>query len=333
MSHPHRFKSKHNAAIYHCISRTISGEKLFDYQAKEILRKHLHQAAEFSGVQVITYALMSNHFHILVKVTEQKDVSDAELLRRYKVLYPEPTKCNTAQIEVIKATFEEGGTNAENLRAQLLARMGDVSEFMKTLKQRFTIWFNQNHNRFGPLWAERFKSTIIEGALNHHFALQMVATYIDLNPVRAGMVKDPKDYRWCGYGEAEGGSKKCVEGLRQAVVGATNLSDKEVLTTYRVGLFAKGAVPKRGDPKSARVAPEALAEVLNFGGKLPNTERLQKRVQWFTQGVVVGSASFVQEHMERYRAETRKRRNSRPKPFSTGKEDAWSDVCSMRGGN
>ncbi len=51
-------------------------------------------------------------------------------------------------------------------------------------------------------------------------ALRMAA-YIDLNPVRAGMVKDPADYRWCSYGEAVGGGakgngKKAREGLIRA---------------------------------------------------------------------------------------------------------------------
>jgi REP element-mobilizing transposase RayT len=333
MGYLKRFKSKHNAAIYHCISRTISGEKLFDDKAKEILRKQLHQAAEFSGVEVITYALMSNHFHILVKVSGQKDISDAELLRRYKVLYPEPTKWNTAKIEVIEATFKAGGKNAEDLRKQLLARMGDVSEFMKTLKQRFTIWFNRNHKRFGPLWAERFKSTIIEGARNHHFALQMVAAYIDLNPVRAGMVRDPKDYRWSGYGEAEAIGGKILAGLRLAVSGASLLDDKALLATYRIGLFAKGAAPKRGDPKSARIAPEAFAKTMNADGQLTYAEHLQTRVAWFSQGAVIGSAAFVQEHLDAYKSGTKKRRNTSPKPFATESGDAWADLYAMRGGN
>ena len=329
-----RFKSKHNAAIYHCISRTISGEKLFDDEAKETLRKQLHQVAEFSGVKVITYALMSNHFHILVKVDVQKDVSDAELLRRYKVLYPEPTKWNTAQIEVIKATFEDGGLNAEKLRAQLLARMGDVSQFMKTLKQRFTIWFNKNHNRFGPLWAERFTSTIIEGARNHHFALQMVAAYIDLNPLRAGIVEDPKDYRWCGYGEAEAIGGVMLEGLRLAVSGSEHIEDKALLlATYRIGLLGKGAAAKRGDSKAHRVKPEDFRAAVNTGGKLSDAERLLLRETWFARGGAVGSEKFVNEHLDAYRKSTKKRRHIKAKTFSTRTDDAWQSIYSMRGGN
>jgi REP element-mobilizing transposase RayT len=329
MSHPHRFKSRHNASIYHCISRTISGENLFDNQAKEIMRKHLHQAAEFSGVKLITYVLMANHFHVLVNVEEQKDVTDAELLRRYKVLYPEPNEWNKAHIAVMEGTFEAGGAEAEQLRAQLLARMGDVSEFMKTFKQRFTIWFNRNHNRFGPLWAERFTSTIIEGALNHHSSLQMVAAYIDLNPVRAGLVRDPKDYRWCGYGEAEAGGTAMVEGLRLAASVAPEHDTKEVLATYRVGLFGKGAAPKRGDSKAARIRNKDYQKVLNADGQLTDEDRqrLQNREPWFTRGAVIGSEKFVQEHLSDYRATRNKRHHMKPKPYPA------DGIYSMRGGN
>ena len=90
----------------------------------------------------------------------------------------------------------------EILSKQWQARMGDVSEFMKSVKQRFSVWYNRSHGRYGPLWADRFTSVIVEG--NGHYGLQMMAAYIDLNPVRAGLVEDPKDYRWCGYGEAVG---------------------------------------------------------------------------------------------------------------------------------
>ena len=58
--------------------------------------------------------------------------------------------------------------------------------------QRFTMWYNHNYGRVGTLWSERFKSTLVEGK---RFTLQIVAAYIDLNPVRAGIVRDPKQYR------------------------------------------------------------------------------------------------------------------------------------------
>ena len=92
---------------------------------------------------------------MLIRVPAKGEISDAELLRRYKILYPKPTKYATAQLEVLEKTLAENGPAAEHLRKQWQARMGDVSEFMKSLKQRFSVWYNRSHGRYGPLWADR----------------------------------------------------------------------------------------------------------------------------------------------------------------------------------
>ena len=128
---------------------------------------------------------MSNHFHVLVEVPELGELSDTELMRRYKVLYPKPTKYQQESIRKLEAELAAGGEEGDALRQGLLARMGDLSEFMKTVKQRFSIWFNKSHRRFGTLWADRFKSVLVEGAGN---PLQTMGSYIDLNPVRAGAI-------------------------------------------------------------------------------------------------------------------------------------------------
>lgn len=86
----------------------------------------------------------------------------------------------------------ESGENVEAIRRRLLARMHDVSEYMKIVKQRFCVWYNRSHQRRGTLWTERFKRVLVEGQGN---PLQTMAAYIDLNPVRAGLLEDPKDYR------------------------------------------------------------------------------------------------------------------------------------------
>jgi hypothetical protein len=158
------------------------------------------------------------------------------------------------------------------------------------------------------------------------------------------MVKDPKDYRWSGYGEAENGNKKCLAGLRQAVSGASNLSDKRVLSTYRVGLFAKGAAPKHGDPKSARISAKDFQKVLDTDGALSATasQFLQQRVVPFTGGGVIGSEPFVQEHLAEYRATRNKRHGMEPTPLTpapdvsepTGTDGIMSQpqLFTMRGG-
>ena len=134
-----RTKIKGESAVYHCMTRVVNGEMLFGDREKEMLRKMLWDVADFSGVEVLTYCIMSNHFHILVHVPDKQDISDEELMRRYQVLYPKPTKYQAASIEQMKLVLKSGSTEADAIRNKLLARMGDVSEFMKALKQRFSV--------------------------------------------------------------------------------------------------------------------------------------------------------------------------------------------------
>jgi hypothetical protein len=209
--------------------------------------------------------------------------------------------------------------------------MGDLSEFMKTFKHRFAVWFNKSHKRFGHLWAERFTSTIVEG--NRHFALQMVAAYVDLNPVRAGMVRDPKDYRWSGYGEAIGtGDKKCIAGLRSVLPEGDKLDDAAVLAAYRIKLFAKGSAPKRRDPNAAKISVKELEKVVEANGTLSIPEYLRTRISWFTLGAVIGGKQFVADHLNEYRQRNHRRGHLSPKSFSpSSKENTdWTSLYAMR---
>ena len=61
-----------------------------------------------------------------------------------------------------REAMSERGKIDEDIRAKPLERMGDVSAFMGELKQRFSRWYNRTHERFGTLWAERFKSVVVE---------------------------------------------------------------------------------------------------------------------------------------------------------------------------
>ena len=69
-------------AVYHCISRTVGGQKLLDDACKERMASLLISLAGFCGLEVITYCMMGNHFHLLVRVPKAMPLNDEELLRR-----------------------------------------------------------------------------------------------------------------------------------------------------------------------------------------------------------------------------------------------------------
>lgn len=306
-------------AVYHVMTKVVGAAFLLGDQEKEILRKQLWKVAKFCGVEVLTYCLMSNHFHVLVKTPHPDDVkelNDKELIDRVRAIYP------VDKVEFFQEMLEsEDEELSSRYRANLKSRMGDVSLFMKELKQRFSIWYNRNHKRSGTLWAERFKSVLVQ---DDPFALSTVAAYIDLNAVRSGMVSDPAKYRFCCYGEAMGGSSRARKAIR-SVFGEGVAWSKSV-AKYRIILFGKGELYDAAKPHS-QVDSDKAKEVMNNGGKVSREEALRCRVRYFSDGAVLGSKSFVQSYFESHRDVFGARRRDGPRSM---KGCDWGDLSCIR---
>ncbi len=197
-------------AFYHVVSRIANKAFLLkDAERKSTFVNMLHRAAEFSGVDVVTYVVMDNHFHLCVRVPKKDGaLSEAEVLRRVGVLYGEDRR---VLIEKRLAGFRKGGdeSSAEAEIARFRARMGDLSEFMKTFKQRVSQWYNLNYGHEGTLWSGRFKSVLVE---NGRYLRNLVA-YIHGNPIRAGLVTRVAAYEWSAPGAAAKGDKRVLKGL------------------------------------------------------------------------------------------------------------------------
>ena len=297
-------------AIYHCISRVVDRRFVLGDEERERFRMFMRMYENFSGCRVLSYCVMSNHFHILLEVPPMpaEGLADSELLKRLSAIYNQAVVAAVAkEIAAARTAGDEVGLAA--IHARYTYRMHNLSEFMKTLLQCFTRWFNRTHQRSGTLWEERYKSVIVESGI----AARTMAAYIDLNPVRAGMVADPAGYRWSSYGEAVGGGtkgngKKAREGLVRACVshqgaGFDAEKWKEVSRIYRwtMGL-ALGRKSGEAEIEKRVVRPQMnTAEALeaeNNGTVLPDLDlaaMLRCRVRYFTDGAVIGSKAFVNE--------------------------------------
>jgi hypothetical protein len=253
---------------------------------------------------------MSNHIHILLEVPPMPvgGISDAELLKRLTAIQTEAFVATVVK-ELSDARKAGNAALVAEIHARFTYRMHDLSEFMKTVLQRFTRWFNRTHNRTGTLWEGRYKSVIVESGI----AARTMAAYIDLNPVRAGMVSDPAEYRWSSYGEAVGGGpkgngKKAREGLVRACMshqGAGFEADrwKEISRVYRramglaLGRKSGNANVEKGVVRPQMNTAEAL-EAKENGTVLPDlgmAGMLRCRVRYFTDGAVIGRKAFVNE--------------------------------------
>ena len=314
--------SEEKPAFYHTLARVVDKRFAFGAEDKEQFRIYMRMMENFSGCRVLAYCVMCNHFHILLEVppTRQQPLTDEQLLKRLSGLYPDAFVAGVAQEladarEVVKQGLAPDGEDyVQRIHQRYTYRMENLSEFMKTLLQRFTRWHNRKHQRRGNLWEETFKSVIVEDGL----AARTMAAYIDLNPVRAGMVADPAEYRWSSYGEAMGatgksGSKakaglvRAIRGDKGAAADARSWPGK-VSKSYRMLLLKEGAeelkevidaqgeretVVVRKGMKRQKVVEELAA--LEMRQDVALRQILRWRVRYFSDGAVIGSRAFIEK--------------------------------------
>lgn len=304
------------------MSRTINRECFFGAKEKAKLQALSRQAAEYCGLELWTHALMANHPHCLVHTPFwEKDPDDAELLRRYRILNPDPrgVKYRSMNLDVVAAHLAADTPTGIDWRRRQLAQMGSFSQFMKIVKQRFVAWYNKLHCRTGTVWAGTFKSVLVEA---NSGALLAMAAYIDLNPVRAGLVADPKDYPFCGYAAAVAGDAKAREGIKKLTELPTwdlaQAAYRRLL--YGVGIKAKGA--KR------TISIEDFQKVVAVDGKISVAEALRCRIRRFTDSLVLGAAEFVAQQLEIFLKVNKRKRVSRPVPLPPITD--WGGLTTLR---
>jgi len=301
--------SRTKPTIYHCVSRVVDRRFVLEQDEREHFRMLMRMCEKFTGCRVLSYCVMSNHFHLLLEVPPMPEggISDEEFFTRLGAFYSEAQVADVARemkeagevsaarkreefelpprgedgelltpAQEMEQARQRAAQRVEEIRSRYTRRMHDLSGFMKSLLERFTKWFNTTHSRSGTLWEDRFKSVIVESG----HAARTIAAYIDLNPVRARMASDPAEYRWSSYGEAVGGGrkgngKKAREGLVRAClshegVGFESDRWKEVSRIYR--RLMGMALGRKGGAAEIQRRSEVAATAPNTVTK--NTEEL-----------------------------------------------------------
>ena len=205
---------------YHLISRLAHQAFFLTKEERTRAVDLMRRVEEFSGVIVLAYAFMTNHFHIFIYVPERETIDDDEIIRRIKVLY-QSSSLDIVLSEWNRLRQEEeaecaSGRPAESYvsrfsqyKETFLRRMWNSAEFMKTYKQHFTMSYNWRREHIGTMWEGRYHER------NHALeaeAMWKTAAYIDANPVTAGIVASSDSYEWCSIAAARNGDDKARRG-------------------------------------------------------------------------------------------------------------------------
>ena len=276
-----------HTGFYHVILKATGPQMLFQKDAdKAVFLSILERSARFSGVDVLSFALLDNHFHLLVKVPDRESVPsmDApEFHLRLEALYgPDRMQKLLDRWEL----WEQNGRGEEVSleRDRLLRRMHDLGQFMKTLKEWHSRAYREAHGWEGTLWRGRYKSILV---CESYLALRTLALYIAMNPVRAGIVRRGTDSIWTSYGQFGTSGSFGARCHRALLLKLARLAAAEGTDSIERG-FARAMA------RAEEVPREAVRAKIGRGESLSLEEMLVCRVYALSNGWALGEQQGIE---------------------------------------
>jgi REP element-mobilizing transposase RayT len=181
--------------VVHCINRCVrraflcgddkvSG-KNYD-QRRELIRQRLEFLAGIMGIEVLGYAVMSNHFHCVLR--SRHDIvatwSDDEVARKWWMLCPALKNPDGSPAEPTEIELKAIRNDRKGLKEKR-RRLSSISWFMRFLSEKIAKDANKQDKCTGRFWEGRFKAQV----LLDEAAILACMQYVDLNPIRAGLAK------------------------------------------------------------------------------------------------------------------------------------------------
>ncbi|MDP2269071.1 MAG: transposase, partial [Deltaproteobacteria bacterium] len=136
-------------------------------------------------------------YHITARGNEQKDIFRDDKDRERFLGYLETA------VGRYKAVIHVYCLMSNHYHLLLSTPEGNLSQIMRHINGGYTTWFNKRHNRYGHLFQGRYKAILVDA---DPYAGEL-SRYIHLNPVRAGMVRQPEQYQWASYTAYSGRAK------------------------------------------------------------------------------------------------------------------------------
>jgi putative transposase len=286
-----RFIRDNQPTIYHIVSRTaLQGLPIKD-RDNDFLLGLIKKLSSLYFVDVLGFALLGNHFHLVIRMYPESDPTDDEIKERLQKYYGDELNVTGVLISDYRK------------------RLTSLGAYVKDIKQGFTRYFNKKYGRRGFFWGDRFKSMIVQDGLS----LVNLLAYVDLNPIRAGIVKKPEDYRWCSLGyHTQTGNKDGLLSIDFGMKEWNEFNPKEIVRKYREFVYETGAAESQESGVSLRpigaYAPEGsqgsvkrgidvkiVEKARKKGYRISRVDRFRYRCRYFTDSGIIGGKDFVQE--------------------------------------
>ncbi len=182
-------------AIVHVMNRTVRRCFLFgedsvsgmNYGHRKIwIDQQLAHQAQYFGIDLLCQAIMSNHFHLVLRSRPDvvKEWSDVEVARRWLMLCPERRDEKRQPLEPTEFEINSIVNNKEKI-STVRSRLSDISWWMRLLSQNIAQRANREDCEVGKFFQARYRAV----RLLDETAILACAAYVDLNPIRAALAE------------------------------------------------------------------------------------------------------------------------------------------------
>jgi len=276
-------RDKRPNTVHHLMSRIAHRVYFLKDEERDDFTELMLRIADFSGIRLVGWCVMSNHFHILAYLPEcPDDLSDAEVIRRWRRIAPVQGRYGVeCDFDAWAKAGETGRAAADLAIKRLRNRMYSIGWFMKMVKQWFTERYNFANKHTGTLWESVYRDRVIEGLDD---AARDCLCYIHLNPIRAAITDDFDAYLWSSLHSAKNGDATAWAGLRMVYGG--EMTQEEILSAHHLRMSerleelklrrAKEMAHKR--MAGVELSPDALTEESMVAQATAQMQDIERRI-------------------------------------------------------
>ena len=282
---------------YHCINRCVRRSFLcgedhltgnnYDYRKAWVVER-LSLLSHVFSIDVASYAIMSNHYHVVLRVDSDSALAltDEQVAKRWKKLYNWP---------LLVDNYIKGKTGkAETAKAMEIIntwrmRLYDISWFMRCLNEHLARKANKEDNCTGKFWEGRYKCQALLGEA----AVLTCMAYVDLNPIRAGIANTP-----------EGSDHTSVKQRTDGLTNKTEKRGKKKNTTPTSKIKLMPLVKKSSDkhPNAIGYTLKDYIELIDWIGRSKRNDKggsIGDRTPSILQRLELNADDFI-EHVLTY---------------------------------
>ena len=296
MAQKPRIKVPGHAASYHVITRVNSRDFRLNTYMKKKFVKTLRKLKDLFYVKYCGFVCLSNHYHILLNVSDPEDVDSKDAIKRWNDYHEKEYKRNAS---------------IEANREYVVKHLTDISYFMKRLNVLLTNAYNRHTGKTGTLWEKRYFSNIIERGMG----MVQCGAYIELNSFRASLTSHPEDYEYSSINELKRGNPSGLIAidLLEEGLGISSLNSRlrdrrefalEVFKTYLSYIYEAGTDPHKDkdglSEKGGLVITDKMKARLKKHGIHTQEGSMRTKGAEYSRGKFIGGEEFARRFYEEH---------------------------------